>query len=166
MIKELARRLSAFAHFGDGVTIELKFQRGSFVAGAEILKAHSAMTLLQVHSTTAELLVKLIRPRKEICATFGSRIQSSEKIWRVFTASEILAFAEATGDENKIYRMNPPIVPPLLILETLCSNFPANFLKLKFKHFVTAGEPLSLQVVGNRLEIKSAGLKKISGEFS
>ena len=166
MIRELAKKLAALTEFVDCVMIELKFRRGNFKASTEILKKHSAMILIRVRSEQAELLVKLIRPRQEITATFSCRIQSSEKIWRIFTASEVLAFVQATGDEKKIHRLNPPIVPGLLILETICSNFAANFIKLKFKNFITAGEPLSLQVVGNHIEIKSAGVRKISGEIN
>ena len=124
------------------------------------------MALIRVRSAEAELLIKMIRPRREIRSALGSRIQSSEKIWRIFTASEIFEFVQETGDGNKIYRLNPPIVPALLILETLCSELTANFIKLKFKNFITAGEPLTLRVDGNNFEIKSAGVKKISGEFS
>ena len=165
MIRELAKKLAAFAELVGCVTIELKFRRGKFESSAEILKNHSAMALVRVRSSEAELLLKLIRPRKEIQSALGNRIQSTEKIWRIFTASEIFSFADDAHDENKIFRFNPPIVPALLILETLCSEFAANFIKLKFKNFITAGEPLSLSVVGNRFEIKSAGVKKISGEF-
>lgn len=166
MIRELAKKLAALAQFVDCVIIELKFRRGKFESSAEILKIHSAMALVRVRSSQAELLVKLIRPRKEIQSALGNRIQSTEKVWRIFTASEVFAFANDAGDENKIFRLNPPIVPALLILETLCSEFAANFIKLQFKNFITAGEPLSLQVSGNRVEIKSAGVKKISGEIS
>ncbi len=165
MIRELAKKLAAFTELVGCVIIELKFRRGKFESSAEILKNHSAMALVRVRSSEAELLLKLIRPREEIQSALGNRIQSTEKVWRIFTASEIFAFADEAGDENKIFRFNPPIVPALLILETLCSEFAANFIKLKFKNFITAGEPLSLSVVGNRFEIKSAGVKKISGEF-
>lgn len=166
MIRELARNLAALTQLADCVIIALKFRRGKFSAGAKILKTHAAMTLVRVRSAEAELLVKLIRPRTEIRATVGCRIQSSENVWRIFTASEILAFAEATGDEKIFYRLNPPIVPALLILETLCAQFAVNVFKLKFKKFITADESLSLHVDGGRLEIKSAGVRKISGEFS
>ena len=166
MIQELAKKLAALTEFVDCVIIELKFRRGSFEAGTKILKAHSTPTVIRVRSAEAELLVKLIRPRSEIKSALGIKIQSSEKIWRIFTASEVLSFVNDTGDENKIYRLNPPIVPALLILETLCTEFAVNFIKLKFKHFITAGEPLSLQIVGNRLEIIGAGVKKILGEIN
>ena len=164
MIRELAKKLSAFKEFVDCVIIAAQFKRGTFEENAEILKNHAAMILIRVSSSEAELLIKMIRPRKKISATFGSRIQS-EKIWRIFTASEVSDFAEAVGDKNKIHQLKPPIVPGLLILETICAAFEANSIKLKFKNFITAGEPLSLQVVGNKFEITSAGVKKVSGEF-
>ena len=164
MIRDLARRLAAFGEFVDCVMTELQFRRGTFDAGAQVVKAHSSMALLRATSIDAELSVKLINPRREIKAALGSRIQSSEKIWRVFTVSEVLDFATAVGDQNKIHRLNPPIVPGLLILETLltCEQFSASdSIKLKFKNFITAGEPLILRGGGGRFEIDSAGVKKI-----
>lgn len=167
MIRDLARKFSAFGQFVDNVIIELKFQRGNFSAGAEILRAHSSMTLLRASSNDAEILLKMIRPRREVTAALGCRIQSAEKTWRVFTASDILDFVESVGDKNEIHRFNPPIVPALLILETLLTDdkfSSVNALKLKFKNFVTAGEPLSL--VGEKnFELMSAGVKKVSGEI-
>lgn len=166
MIRDLAKKLSAFSELVDTVIIELEYRRGVFEACAEILKTHSAMALVRVSSSDAEILVKLIRPRTEIQATVGSRIQSAEKIWRIFTASEVFDFVEAVGDENKIHKINPPIVPGLLILETLCAQFPAcQSIKLRFKKFITAGEPLSLQRDGNKFEICSAGVRKILMTF-
>ena len=164
MIRDLARKLAAFGEFVDCVIIELIFRRGAFEACAEVVKAHSSMALVRACSTEAELLVKLINPRREIKAALGSRIQSSEKVWRVFTASEIMDFAAAVGDKNKIHQLNPPIVPGLLVLETLltCAEFSASdSIKLKFKNFITAGEPLILRGGGNRFEIYSAGVKKV-----
>ena len=164
MIRDLARKLAAFGEFVDCVIIELVFRRGTFEAGAQVVKAHSSMSLLRACSQDAELLVKMISPRREIKAALGSRIQSSEKIWRVFTASEISDFASEVGDKNKIHQFNPPIVPGLLILETLltCAEFSASkSLKLKFKNFITAGEPLILRGGGNRFEIDSAGARKV-----
>ena len=165
MIRELAKKLAAFKDFVDCVIISAEFKRGTFEESAEILKTHAAMILIRVRSSEAELLIKMIRPRKEIQATFGSRIQTAEKIWRVFTASEVSEFTAAVGDQNKIHQFNPPIVPGLLILETICATFPTKSFKVKFKNFITAGEPLSLQVVENKFEITSAGVKKVSGEF-
>ena len=164
MIRELAKKLATFNQFADCVIIEAKFQRGHFDEVAEILKDYSSMIFIRLCSANAELLIKLIRPRREIKAAFGSRIKFDEKIWRVFTASEIFDFVETVGDKNLIYQFNPPIVPALLILDTLCKEFSPNFIKLKFKNFITAGEPLTLNFRGNRFEILSAGVKKISGQ--
>lgn len=164
MIKDLAKKFSAFEQFVDNVIIELEFHRGAFEASAEILKIHSSMVLLRARSSEAEILLKLIRPRHEIKAVRSCRIQSAEKNWRVFTATEIFEFTEAVGDKNQIHRINPPIVPALLILETLLTDtgFSAvNGLKLKFKNFVTAGEPLSLVGNGKSFELTSAGVRKI-----
>ena len=86
MIKELAKKLATFNQFVDCVIIEAEFRRGNFDEGAEILKTHSSMIFIRVCSSSAELLIKLIRPRREIKAAFGSRIDFYEKIWRVFTA--------------------------------------------------------------------------------
>ena len=162
MIRELAKKLAAFGEFADFVIIELEFRRGTFEPTAQILKRHSAMVLLRASSEAAEVLVKMIRPRREIKAALGSRIQSAEKVWRIFTAAEVLEFAEAVGDKNKIHRLNPPIVPAFLILESICAEFPiSKALKLRFKNFVTAGEQLSLIDNGNDFEICSTGVKKV-----
>ena len=166
MIRELAKKLSAFDEFVGFVIVELQFMRGTFEAGAQIVKEHSAMVLLRASSSDAELVVKMIRPRKEITAALGSRIQSSEKIWRIFTAAEVLDFVAAVGDKNPIHKLNPPIVPAFLLLNTLCKEFAPNFIKLKFKNFITAGESLSLLVDNNKLLIKGAGVTKILGELS
>ena len=164
MIRDLAKKLTAFDEFVGTVIAELEFQRGLFTPRAEIVKVHSAMILLRVSSSQAELSVKLIRPRVEIKAAIGCRIQSSKKIWRVFTASEVLDFVTEIGDQNKIHRLNPPIVPGLLILEVLlsCPEFSScQKIKIKFKNFITAGEPLTLQGIGNKFEINSAGVRKL-----
>lgn len=164
MIRELAKRLTAFGEFVGSVIAEAELQRGSFTADDEVLKVHSAMALIRVRSSQAELLVKLIRPRSEVQAALGCRIQSSEKIWRIFTASEVEEFVTAIGDANRIHRLNPPIVPGLLILETLitCADFAScRTLKLKFKNFITAGEPLTLEDIGDKFEISCAGVRKI-----
>lgn len=166
MIRQLAKNFSAFGQFVDGVIIELTFRRGTFSDGASVVKAHSSMAILRSSSTDAEILIKMIRPRREIKAAVGCRIQSAEKTWRVFTSTEIFAFVEAVGDKNKIHRLNPPIVPALLILETLLSEEFAHVdgLKLKFRNFVTADEPLSLFDDGKFFELVGAGERKVTGE--
>lgn len=164
MIRDLAKKLSAFGEFVGSVIAEVEFRRGTFIAGAEIVKVHSAMAVVSVRSSGAELLVKLIRPRSEVQAAVGCRIQSTEKIWRVFTASEVFEFVTAVDDKNKIHRINPPIVPGLLILESLLAEetfSSCTSIKLKFKNFITAGEPLTLQSFRDRFEICSAGVRKI-----
>ena len=164
MIKDLAKSFSAFGQFVDNVIIELDFRRGEFESSAEILKVHSSMVLLRARSATAEILLKMIRPRHEVKAVLGSRIQASEKNWRVFTATEIFEFVEDVGDKNKIHRINPPIVPALLILETLLADekfSTATRVKLKFKNFITAGEPLSLVGHEKFFELTSAGVRKV-----
>ena len=163
MIRELARKLSTFDELKDCVPVEAQFQRGTFAESAEIVKNYSAMTLVRLTSSQAELLIKMIRPRRKISPALGCRIQSSEKIWRIFTASEVSEFIADIGDENKIHRLNPPIVPPLMILETLCKEFPTcQSVKLRFKNFITAGEPLTLND-GERLTINAAGVRKVFG---
>lgn len=162
MIRELARKLTAFEEFVDCVMVETTLRRGKFEAGAQVVKAHSSMILLRACTRDAELLVKLIRPRSEIKPACGCRIQTAEKIWRVFTASEVFDFAEDVGDRNPIHRFNPPIVPGLLILETICAETSANFIRLKFKNFITADEPLTMRG-GVRFEICSGGVRKILG---
>lgn len=163
MIRELAKKLTALTGFADWVITELTLRRGEFDSGAQVVKVHTAMALLRVSTAEEELSVKLIRPRREIRAALGTRIQTTNKIWRVFTASEVLEFVTSVSDNNCIHRLNPPIVPGLLILETICVEFAADFIKLKFKNFITAGEPLTLRVVNNRFEISSAGVLKVVG---
>lgn len=166
MIRELARQFSTFGQFVDGVIIELTFRRGNFSDGAQIVKEHPSMALLRSSSASAEILIKLIRPRHKVTAAVGCRIQSAEKTWRVFTSTEIFEFVEAVGDLNPIHRMNPPIVPALLILEALLSEEFAHIdgLKLKFRNFVTADEPLSLFGDGKFFELVGAGERKVTGE--
>ena len=164
MIRDLAKKLTAFDDFVGSVVAELEFRRGNFTAGADVVKIHSAMAIIKACTSQEELLVKLIRPRSEISPALGCRIQSSEKIWRVFTASEVFEFVEDVGDKNQIHRLNPPIVPGLLLLETIleCENFSAcRYVKLKFKNFITAGEPLTLIKFDAGFEISGAGVRKI-----
>ena len=168
MIRELAKKISTFGQFVDCVIIELTFRRGNFSDGTEVLKVHSSMALLRASSDDAEIVIKMIHPRQKISAALGCRIQSSEKIWRVFTATEIFEFVNSVDDKNKIHRINPPIVPALLILETLLSD--AEFstvdgLKLKFRNFVTADEPLSLFGDGKFFNLMSAGERKVTVEI-
>ena len=164
MIRELAKSLTAFTDFKAFVIIETTFRRGNFQSGAQIVKAHSAMAIIRTSTEEAELEVKMIRPRREIQAAYGCRVHS-EKIWRVFTETEVSNFTASVGDANPVHKLNPPIVPGLLILETLCEIFKPASVKLRFKNFITAGEPLSLHVDGGCLEISSAGVRKVSGEF-
>lgn len=166
MIRELARSLTAFTELEGFVIIEATFRRGNFLSEAQIVKARSTMAIIRAASSEAELVVKLIRPRQTIEPAFGCRVHASGKIWRIFTATEVSDFTAAVGDNNPIHRINPPIVPGLLILEELSAAYEtAACVKLKFKHFVTAGEPLTLRVVGERLEIIGAGVRKVSGEI-
>lgn len=163
MIRDLARKLTAFDFVGS-VLARLEFRRGSFTAGARLVEVHSAMAVICVRTSQAELLVKLIRPRSEILPALGCRIQSSEKIWRVFTESEVTDFVEDVGDRNQIHRLKPPIVPGLLLLETLldCAEFSScRCVKLKFKNFITAGEPLTLSQTAGGYEISGAGVRKV-----
>ena len=164
MIKILAKKLSAFTEFVDWVLVEAEFNRGSFVSGAEVVKIRSAMAVVRACSSEAELIVKLIRPRAKLDSAVSCRVHSAEKIWRTFTESEVAMFVAEVGDGNQIHRMNPPIVPGLLILETLLAR--ADFsacrsIKLKFKNFVAAGEPLTLRSSESRFEICSAGVRKV-----
>ena len=165
MIRQLARQLTAFDDFADFVIIEITLRRGNFNSTAEIVKNHASMAVLRATSNDAELLVKMIRPRTDIKPAIGCRIQSRENIWRTFTASEIGDFAASVGDKNPIHQLNLPIVPACLILEAICAAFPDQSVKLKFKNFVTAGEPLNLHRHGNKFELTCAGVRKVLGEF-
>ena len=105
MIRELARKLTAFKEFVDCVIIAAQFKRGTFEESAEILKVHAAMILIRVRSSEAELLIKMIRPRKKISPAIGCRVQSAENIWKIFTPTEIFEFCAAVGDKNKIHQL-------------------------------------------------------------
>ena len=166
MIRDLAKKLAAFEEFKGFVIIEITFRHGSFDSAAQILKSNLNMALLQANSAHTQVLVKMIRPRTEIKAALDSQIQSAEKIWRIFTTAEIFDFAEVVGDKNPIHQTKPPIVPAFLILESICAEFNADFIKLKFKNFITAGEPLTLQRSDNKFEIICAGVEKVTGELS
>lgn len=164
MIRELARKISALNEILDDVIAEMEFTRGKFIESVEILKSHRAMKLICAATADVTISVKFITPQKKIRAAIGTRIQSDKKTWRTFTASEVENFVDEVDDANEIYRLNPPIVPGFLILESILSHekFSAtNSLKLKFKHFITAGEPLTLQLGDEKSEILSAGEVKV-----
>ena len=164
MIRELAKKFSAMKELVGDVIAEIKFQRGNFSEGVEILKSHRSMKLICAATSNEKLLVKFITPNREIKAAIGMRIQSEKKTWRTFTAAEVINFVDEVGDSNKIHRFNPPIVPGFLILEEILrqENFSScNVLNLKFKHFITAGEPLTLNCAENKSEILSAGEVKV-----
>ena len=165
MIKDLAKKISAPERFFDEVISEIKFIRGEFRAGLKILKNTAEFKIILAATETEKIFVKMIAPRKKICSAFGTRIQSEKKTQLVFTALEVFDFGEEVGDKNKIYKLSPPIVPPLLILETLLKieKFSScEILKLRFKHFITAGEPLTLQSISEKnFELQSAGERKV-----
>lgn len=164
MIRELARKISALPEIFGDVIAEMEFTRGKFKNGVEILKSHRAMKLISASTSSIKISVKFITPQKKIRAAIGTRIQSDKKTWRTFTTSEVENFVDEVDDINEIYRINPPIVPGFLILESILSHekfFSANSLKLKFKHFITAGEPLTLQIGDEKTEILSAGEVKV-----
>ena len=161
MIKDLARKLSAFAEFKDFVIVEIIFRRGNFSSGAKVLKANASSAVLMASSDATQVAVKMIRPRREVKPC---EVQAAEDFNLQFTAQEVLAFAESIGDKNPIHRLKPPIVPAFLILEKICAAVEGNF-KLRFRNFITAGEPLTLTVADNGFEIICAGVKKVTGEF-
>ena len=164
MIRELARKFSALKEISGDVTAEMEFTRGKFTEGVEILKSHRNMKLICASKSNVKISVKFITPQKKIRAAIGTRIQSDKKTWRTFTASEVENFIDEVDDTNEIYKLNPPIVPGFLILESILNHekfSAANTLKLKFKHFITAGEPLTLQLDDKKSVILSAGEVKV-----
>ncbi len=162
MIGELAKKLTAFEEFADFVIIEIIFRRGKFSSGAEIVKNFSSRVILRAASSDAEVFVKMIRPRSDL--KFPDKKSPAENFWRTFSTEEILNFVAAVGDKNKIH---PPIVPAFLILEKICAEFSAcKELKLRFKNFITTGEPLTLKIFDKRFEITCADDKKVLGEMS
>ena len=161
MIKDLAKKLTTFEEFADFVIIEIIFRRGNFSSGAEIVKKFSSRVILRAASSSAEVFVKMIRLRSEF--KFPDKKSPAENFWRTFSTEEILNFVEAVGDKNKIH---PPIVPAFLILEKICAEFSANFIKLRFKNFIAADEPLTLKISDKKFEITCADIVKVKGDFS
>ena len=160
MIKDFAKRLAAFKEFKDFIIVEITFRRGNFTSAAKILKNSVSRVILRATTTDAEILVKMIRPRTNFPPP--NKKFHAENCWRTFSTEEILNFVAAVGDKNQIH---PPIVPAFLILESICAELKPNFIKLRFKNFISAEESLTLQIDGNKLKI-SADCEKISGEFS
>ena len=164
MIRKAARKISALTEIFGDVIAEIEFTRGKFSEGVEILKSHRSMKLICATTSEVKISAKFITPQKKIRAAIGTRIQSDKKTWRTFTEAEVTDFVEDVDDENEIYRFNPPIVPGFLILESILNHekfSAANSLKLKFKRFITAGEPLTLQFGEDKTEILSAGEVKV-----
>lgn len=155
MVRELSRKLSTLKEFADAIIAELRFRRGTFSPGIEILKSTRRINVIRVTSTRAELIVKLLTPRSPMTIPI-IEIGSGDS-WKVFTAEEISAFVKDVGDSNTIH---PPIVPGLLILETLLATKTFSTcaeISLKFKNFVVAEESLTL----NENQIRSANELKI-----
>lgn len=164
MIRNLFKKLSVMKELVGDVIAEIKFSRGNFSEGVEVLKSYRSMKLICAANSNEKLLVKFITPSREIKAAIGTRIQSDKKTWRIFTSAEVTNFVNEVGDSNEIHRFNPPIVPGFLIFEEILNheNFSScNVLNLKFKHFITAGEPLTLIFAEDKSEILSAGEVKV-----
>lgn len=164
MIRELSKKLSTLEKFLGDVIAAAEFRRGTFEPSLKILKCNRELKVVQLASPTEKILVKLVTPRKKIRAALGVRVQSEKKIWRIFTAEEVYNFVEEVGDKNFFHRFSPPIVPGLLILETVlnCPEFSSsNVVQVRFKSFVTAGESLTLNKKDEKIfEIQSAGRLK------
>ena len=165
MVKDLAKNFATLDKFCDDVIAEIKFFRGDFKSGLKILEDTREFKLILSASADEKILVKLVTPRRKIKSALGVRIQAENKTHFLFTADDVFDFVEDVGDKNKIYRLSPPIVPPLLILDTLLNfnNFSScESIKLRFKHFITAGEPLTFKTVTeNNFELVSAGAVKV-----
>ena len=82
--------------------------------------------------------------------------EAMNSCWHTFTRQEVLDFVEAVGDTNPIHRTEQPVVPGLLLLETIKAGLPENLdvLELSFRNAVFSGDPLELVVEGNQLEVK------------
>ena len=119
MIKELATSFATLEKFLGDVIAEIKFFRGDFEPELKILKNLREFKLILIASTTEKILVKLVEPRRKIKPARGVRITAENKTQFFFSATDVSEFINSIGDKNKIYSLSPPIVPPLLILETL-----------------------------------------------
>ena len=165
MIKDLARKFATLEKFFGDVVAEIKFVRGEFKPELKILKELRDFKLILIATETEKILLKLVTPRKKIKPAKGVRITAENKMQFFFSAADVSDFVKAVGEKNKIYKFTPPIVPPLLILQTLLKlpKFSScESLKLRFKHFITAGEPLTLKNISEQnFEIESVGEVKI-----
>jgi len=165
MIKDLAKKFATLEKFAGDVVAEIKFFRGEFEPELKILKDTREFKLILITSETEKILIKLVTPRKKIRPAKGVRVQAESKTQFFFSATEVSNFVEEVGEQNKIYKFSPPIVPPLLILETLLNieNFSScENLKLRFRHFITVYEPLTLKNISEKIfEIQSADAVKI-----
>ena len=165
MIKDLAKKFATLEKFTDDVVAEIKFFRGEFEPELKILKDTREFKLILITSETEKILIKLVTPRKKIRPAKGVRVQAEGKTQFFFSATDVSDFVEEIGEQNKIYKFSPPIVPPLLILETLLKfeNFSScENLKLSFRHFITAYEPLTFKNISEKnFEIQSADVVKV-----
>lgn len=163
MIRKLAKKLSTLENFIDDVVVEIKFFRGNFESGVEVLKNRGGLKIIQVTTDDAKILVKLLTTNKNFSR--AETFQTENKTWKIFSAEEIFEFVEEVGDKNKIHRISNPVVPGLLILETLLKSkefFLCEQLAMRFKDFITAGESLTLKKIDeNNFEIKSGDTTKI-----
>jgi len=162
MIKNLAKKLAAFEEFSADVIAEVKFFRGSFAEGAEILKFARGLKIIEV-AGEGKILVKLMTPRGKISAV--EKVSAEKNCWLTFTAEEVKNFVEEVDDKNKIHQTKNPVVPGLLILEKILEVEPFSeekFLRLRFKNFVVAGEKLNLRRADEKVfEILSGDEVKI-----
>lgn len=63
--------------------------------------------------------------------------------WRCFSYAEVLSFVAAAGDENSIHRQEPAIVPGMLILQKLLTEWPmTRQVEIRFFHPLYCGEEL------------------------
>ena len=167
MIRKLAKKLSAFENFVDDVVAEIKFFYGNFEEDTKILKNRRNLKIIQVSTSDAKILVKLMTPQKNFEETFttAKNFQNEKNLWKNFSAEEVFNFVEEVGDKNKIHKISRPIVPGLLILETLLTSekiFPCKILEMRFKNFITVGENLTLEKIDeNNFEIKCGDSTKI-----
>ena len=96
-------------------------------------------------------------------------LPDAEDIWRIFSTEEISEFIKQTGDTNPLHQGARPVVPGLLILESLLTEegfLGCSIVRVKFRQAAFAGDPLRLSASNGRFSIRSGELLLCDGQKS
>ena len=141
----------------------------------EMLKSTKRMLLCQARSGLESLTTTMLLTPKEAAAKAelvapeltGDNAVAAEGCWHVFTRQETLDFVIAVGDTNQIHRTEIPVVPGIFIMERILETLPKNVVKFEvsYRNAVFAGEPLWLDIEGNKVVLRGNGKEYINGTF-